>query len=72
LECGVLRTCAGSRLSRRRFSLNLEDLYAHHLLEAGDQGEAERVRTLLKKLEATDKRLESRAKALGLHACAQE
>ncbi|HEX4323808.1 MAG TPA: hypothetical protein VHZ77_04160 [Gaiellaceae bacterium] len=53
-------------------SFNLEDLYGHHLLQAGDQGQAKRVHTLFKKLDATDKRLKSRAKALGLHACAQE
>jgi hypothetical protein len=52
--------------------LNLEDLIAHHLLDAGDQGQVERVNTLFKRGRIADRRFESRAKKLGLHVCAKD
>jgi hypothetical protein len=53
-------------------SFNYEDLLVHNLLQAGDQGQAEKVKTLLKKLDAADRTLKARASELGLHACARE
>jgi hypothetical protein len=53
-------------------SLNLEDLLQHHVLEAGDQGEIERVKTLYRRGAATDRRFKARAENLGLHDCAKD
>jgi hypothetical protein len=52
-------------------SLNLEDSLAHHLLEAGDLGQIERVKTLFRKGAAADRRFQARAR-LGLHVCAKD
>ncbi len=53
-------------------SFNYEGLLGHNLLQAGDQGQAAKVKALFKKLDAADKTLKSRVLELGLHACAKE
>jgi hypothetical protein len=53
-------------------AFNFQDLLGNNLLEAGDLGQARRVKALFKKLDANDKNLKSRARALGLRACAKE
>jgi hypothetical protein len=53
-------------------ALNLEDLLAHHVLEAGDLGQRERVKTIFKRGRITDRRFRSRAARLGLDICAKD
>jgi hypothetical protein len=53
-------------------AFNRQDLLANNLLPAGDQGQALKVKTLLRKLNANDKTLKARAMRLGLHTCAKE
>ena len=53
-------------------SFNLEDLLGQHLLQAGDLGQAEKVKTIVRKLNRVDRRLKARAARLGLRVCAKE
>ena len=52
-------------------SFNYEDLLGHNPLQAGDQGQAAKVKALFKKLDAADKTFKSRASQLGLRTCAK-
>jgi hypothetical protein len=53
-------------------AFNLQDLLGHNLLQAGDLGQARRVKTLFRKLHANDITLKSRSLELGLRVCAKE
>ena len=51
-------------------AFNYQDLLGHNLLQAGDLGQARKVKALIKKLEVNDINLKSRALELGLKTCA--
>ena len=53
-------------------AFNLQDLLVHNLLQAGDLGQARRVKTLVRKLHVNDVSLKSRSCDLELRACAKE
>ena len=70
---GLASTASEEAAFRRMLaSFNLEDLLVAHVLEAGDAGQALRVKTIFHRLDVVDRRLKSRARGLGLHACAKE
>jgi hypothetical protein len=53
-------------------AFNLQDLLGNNLLQASELGQARRLKSIARKLDRNDKNLKSRARALGLRACAKE
>jgi hypothetical protein len=53
-------------------AFNLQDLLGNNWLQASEQGEVRRFESIAGKLDRNDKTLKSRARALGLRACAKE